>query len=270
MRRMRRSSANPAWRRVHHAWQRLMGHERFKSNAVRFVEFGNERYKQVNFPSASEARRVEGILRATHGTDLFPTFVHRLESTLWVRFVAGKTLAAGDPAQLDAVYRFFAGLYRHDPVQIRLTDTDLHQRLLIHIETLAEIEWLDGDRARRLLTLAETLKPESVWLGLEYVDALQKNLVYGAAGVVGIDIEAAWEGQLLGVGLAKARMRWLKMPAAPILERLALLGAPDLCDQYAYAHLTFLAQYSVQSLFRGKHGQVPMNAVDAVLSGAER
>jgi len=267
MPRLRRSSANPAWRRLHHAWQRLVGHERYKSNAVHFVHFGSERYKQVDFPSVLEARRVEGILRATQGTQLFPTFVHRLESTLWVRFVAGNTVDADNPAHLDGVHEFFAGLYRHDPVRVALTDTDLHQRLLIHIETLAEVQWIDADRARRLATLAERLKPESVWLGLEYVDALKKNLVFGAAGVVGIDVEAAWDGQLLGIGLAKARMRWLNAPATPILERLAALGAPDLAEQYAYAHLTFLAQYGVQNLFRSKPGQVPMSAVDAVLAG---
>jgi len=263
---VRRSSAYPFWRRMHHAWQRLLGHERYKPNAVSFLEFGRRRYKQVRFPSVAEARRVESILRSTHGSGLFPVLIHRLESTLWVRFVSGEPLDVDDPEHLDAVYGFFAALYAQQPRRIDVADTDLRDRLRTHIETLEEVNWIDADRAQRLLQLAVDLEPASVWVGLEYIDSLRKNLILAESGVVGIDVEAAWESQLLGIGLAKARLRWLDRPAGPILERLVELGGPDLHEQYGYAHLVFLAQYGVQSLFRGKAGQVPTSAFDALLS----
>ncbi len=266
MKRARQVSANPLWRRLQHTWQRLRGQERYKSNAVSFLEFAEQRYKQVRFPSVFEARRVEGILRATHGSGLFPTLIHRLESTLWVRFVSGSDLDAGHPQHREALYRFFAGLYAHESRQVDILETGIRDRLHTHIETLEEVGWLDGDRARRLLKLAGDLEPTAVWVGLEYIDSLRKNFILSDSGVVGIDIEAAWEKELLGIGLAKTRLRWLDQAAGPILERLVELGAPDLREQYPYAHLVFLAQYSVQSLLRGKRGRVPLSAFDALLA----
>lgn len=270
MKRARRVSANPLWRRLQHAWQRLRGHERYKSNAVSFLEFADHRYKQVRFPSVAEARRVEAILCATHGSGLFPTLIHRLESTLWVRFVDGGDLDAGHPGHREALYRFFAGLYGHQPRQVDFAATGIRDRLRTHIETLEEVGALDGDTARRLLDLAVDLEPDRVWLGLEYIDSLRKNFILADTVVVGIDIEAAWEGQLLGIGLAKSRLRWLDQAAGPILERLIELGAPDLRGQYPYAHLVFLAQYSVQSLLRGKPDRVPPSAFDALLAEHQR
>lgn len=266
MKRARRVSPNPPWRRLYHTWQRLLGHERFKSNKVSYLEFVQQRYKQVRFPSVAEARRVEGVLRTTAGSGLFPILVHRLESTLWVRFVAGTTVNAADPRHREAVYGFFASLYAQRPRQLTLAETDLPDRLRVHIETLAEVGRLDDGRARRLLHLASALEPQSVWFGLEYVDSLQKNLIVAETGAVGIDIEAAWDDQLLGIGVAKARLRWLDRPTAEILERLTELGAPDLREQYPYADLIFLAQYAIQSLFRGKPGRVPPRAFDALLA----
>lgn len=265
MTRARRSSAYPLWRRVHHRWQRLLGHERYKSNAVSFLDFGRPRYKQVRFSSVAEARRVEDILRTTQDSKLFPTLVHRLESTLWVRFVPGANIDTANPEHLDAVTRFFASLYAQRPRRILLAETDLPSRLRTHIETLEEVGCIDAHRRQRLLSLGEALAPDSVWIGLEYIDSLRKNLILANSGVVGIDVEAAWDDQLLGLGLAKARLRWLEQPAAPIIDRLLELGAPDLREQYPYAHLVFLAQYGVQNLFRGKPGQVPAKALDALL-----
>ncbi len=270
MKRARRIKANPPWRRLHQTWQRLLGHERYKSNQVSFLEFVHQRYKQVRFPSVAEARRVEGILRSTAGSGLFPILVHRLESTLWVRFVAGTNVNATDPLHLDAVYKFFATLYAQRPRQLALTETDVPDRLRVHIETLAEVGQLADARARRLLELGSELEPESMWFGLEYVDSLQKNLILADTGVVGIDIEAAWDDQLLGQGLAKARLRWLHQPTGEILDRLIDLGAPDLREQYPYAELMFLALYSIQSLFRGKPGRVPPEAFNALLAQYDR
>ena len=266
MKRGRRSRANPLWRRFHRAGLRLIGHERYNLNDASYLDFGQQRYKQVQFVSVSEARRVEDILRSTHGSGLFPTLIHRLEHTLWVRFVSGKSFAADDPEHLDAVYRFFAALYAQQPRRIDLRETDLKDRVRTHIETLQEVGLLDADRARRLLKLAVDLEPESVWVGLEYVDSLRRNLIVAETGVVGIDIEAARHEQLLGIGLAKARLRWLDEPTGPILERLTELGAPDLCEQYPYAYLVFLARYGVESLFRSKPGRVPPSAFDALLA----
>lgn len=265
MTRKRERNTNPWWRRLHHAWQALTGHERFKSNATSFVEFGGQRYKQVRFPDTAEARRVEQILRQTRTLGLFPDFVFRLESTLWVRFVPGVPLDTGKPDHVSGIGAFFAGLYRHRTQRVDTATTDLHQRLFDNLRVLEEVGGLSGEKVRALTALAEKIRPERVWMGLEYIDPLRKNFVLAAHGVVGIDIEAIQDKQLLGIGLAKARVRWLDQPAAEILESLAARGGPDLKDQYDYAHLYFLAHYGVQNLFRGKPGRLGPEAFEALL-----
>jgi len=268
-------SANPWWRRLHHAGQALLGRQRHKSNETRFVEFGGLRCKQVAFPDSAEARRVESMLREFEESGLFPGFVFRLESTLWVRFVDGRAPRADNPRDVDAAGRFFVGLYRARPVERRLADTDLHPRLIAKLRMLGEAGRLDDARIEALETLAEKLRPESVWTGPDYIDALAKNFIIAEhprgdrAGddsySVGIDIEALRDGELLGTGLAKACHRWLGEAADQFVDALAAEGGPDLRPQYAYTRLQFLAGYGVQNLMRGKPGRIRAEAFDKLL-----
>ncbi|MEX2498998.1 MAG: hypothetical protein WD397_09015 [Wenzhouxiangellaceae bacterium] len=271
-------SANPWWRRLHHAWQALIGRQRHKSNETRFVDYGGLRCKQVVFPDSAEARRVELLLREFEAPGLFPGFVFQLESTVWVRFVEGRAPRADNPQDVASLGRFFVGLYKARPVRCRLSETDFQPRLIAKLRMLGEAGWLDAARVAALEVLAERLRPESVWTGPDYVDALAKNFIIadGAAGhragedmsAVGIDIEAIRDGELLGTGLAKARHRWLGETADPFLDALAAEGGPDLRPQYAYTQLQFLANYGVQNLVRGKPGRVRAGDFDALLDAA--
>lgn len=272
-------SANPWWRRLHHAWQALLGRQRHKSNETRFVDYGGLRCKQVAFPDSAEARRVEALLREFQAPGLFPGFVFQLESTVWVRFVDGRAPRADNPQDVAAMGRFFVGLYKARPVRCRLSETDLQPRLIAKLRMLGEAGRLDAARVAALEALAERLRPESVWTGPDYIDALAKNFIIADGSVgnragednsaVGIDIEAIRDGELLGTGLAKARHRWLGEAADPFLDALAAEGGPDLRSQYAYTQLQFLANYGVQNLVRGKPGRVRAGDFDALLDAAE-
>ena len=258
-------SANPWWRRLHHAWLALTGRQRHKSNETWFVEFGGLRIKQVAFPDSAEAGRVETLLRDTDGLNLFPGFVYRLENTVWVRFLPGHKPRPGDATDVTAMARFFIDLYQARPVERRLDDTDLHGRLLANLKMLGEAACLDPGRVSALEALAERIRPERVWTGLDYIDALAKNFIISDGRAVGIDIEAMHDGILLGTGLAKARHRWLNDQADPVIDRLREHGGPDLAPQWPYVRLNFLASYGVQNLMRGKAGRIRADAFDALL-----
>ncbi len=258
-------SANPWWRRLHHAWLALAGRQRHKSNQTLFVDFDGLRIKQVAFPDSAEAGRVELLLRETDALGLFPGFVFRLENTVWVHFVPGHKPGPGTSSDIAAMTGFFSRLYQARPVQRRLEQTDLHARLLEHLRVLAAVGRLDGERVSALEELAERIRPEQVWMGLDYIDALAKNFIISDGRAVGIDIEAIHDGLLLGMGLAKARYRWLDEQADSMIEQLGKQGGPDLRPQWAHTRLVFLASYGVQNLMRGKTGKIQVDAYDALL-----
>lgn len=265
MGRFQRSSANPWWRRLHHRWLAWRGHERFKSNTVSFIDFDRQRYKQVRFPSVFEARRVEELVRRMRSSGLFPGFVFRLESTLWVRYVTGTSVDPRRDQDVAAVTAFFATLYRHEAHRVDLDETDLHERLLDNLQVLVEVDVLKDNRGAELAGLADRLRPERVWMGVEYIDPLRKNFIVTDQGAVGIDIEAIHADQLLGIGLAKARLRWFDQPRDTLLDRLIEQGAPDIRVQYDYASLSFLAHYGVQNVFRGKRQRLGMDGLERIL-----
>ncbi len=259
-------NANPWWRRIQHAWQALMGRERHKSNDTRFLEFGGLRCKQVRFPDSAEAQRVEHLLRAHDARDLFPAFVFRLENTVWVRFVPGNRPSARNPADLDALCRFFTSMYRATTIEKSLEEIDLHERMLDKLKVLVKAGLLEAEKVEKLRIRADAIRPENVHCGLDYIDALAKNFIVGKRGVVGIDIEAIRHGELLGMGLAKARHRWLSTAADSFLDVLAGQGGPDLRPNWEYIRLQFLVHYSVQNLLRGKQRRVRAGDFDEFLS----
>lgn len=260
-------SASPWWRRLHHAWLALNGRQRHKSNDTRFVEFGGLRLKQVAFSDSAEASRVEAQLRETANLNRFPRFVFRLENTVWVRFLPGHKPKPGNAADVSAMTDFFVDLYRARAVEQALHDTGLHRRLVENLNLLGEVGRLDPQRVTALESLAERIRPERVWMGLDYIDALAKNFSVADGRAMGIDIEAIHSNALLGTGLAKAAHRWLGHHARPVIEHMNADGGPDLQPQWLYAQLHFLAGYGIQNLVRGKAGRIRVEAFDALLSG---
>ncbi|TVS16789.1 MAG: hypothetical protein EA417_09065 [Gammaproteobacteria bacterium] len=263
--RFRLSSAHPWWRRAYYRALELMGRPRFKSHRASFIDFPRQRFKQVRFSNASEARRVEENLRALRPLGVFPRFLFRLEGTVWTQFAEGVRVDPKNPEHVSGVLAFFASLYGHEPTQVDVWATDLQQRLLDNLHGLVAMGELDDAAYEQLAALAERLRPEQVWMGSEYIDPLPKNFVVTADGVVGIDAEALYRRELLGIGLAKAELRWLKVERDALITALIQHGGPDLASQYDYANLYFLAHYGIQSVLRGKGARGCRAAMESLL-----
>lgn len=264
--RLRYTNAHPFWRRLHR-WlrDRIWPDALRKSHHVHIVRIGARKFKQVSFAHASEASRVESGLRSVEPIRRFPKFVFRREARVWVEFIEGR---APDPARskdVEEILRFFADLYA-SARQVRLADTALESRLADDIEFLRAAALLPEATARDALQLAGQLKPDRVWLGFDYVDALTKNFLITPRGAVGIDIESLDGGQVLGMGLAKARARWLDLPDEDVSARIAELGAPHIGSQFGYVRLAFAASYAKQNVFRGKARRLHAAGLEKLLA----
>lgn len=254
---MRYTNASPLWRRLHRGVRSLFRPDALrKRHTVHIVRIGKRRFKQVRFAHASEAKRVEHNLRQVKSLARFPEFVYRRDSTVWVTFFDGERLDSTRPGHVDGLIAFFADLYRLRPRLVETAETGIHDQLLEDLSFLGAVGQLSEATVENLTQTAGRLMPSRVWVGFEYIDALRKNFVVIDDRPVGIDIESLHADQLLGIGIAKARHRWLELPDESLPARLAALGAPDLRAQYAYASLSFLASYAKQDVFRGKAGRV--------------
>lgn len=262
-------------RNVHAWWRRLYSRLRLmfgaavKSHTVHLVTIGGRRYKRVTFSHASEAVRVEHCLDRVASLPGFPEPVYRHEDKVWVKFVEGETLDPSRPEHVHGVIAFFADLYRHGSYPVELSSTPIHRRLLADLEFLVEVGALSGPRGGALADAAQRLRPDRAWMGFEYIDPLPKNFVLVSRGPVAIDVEALQADRMLGIGLAKAQQRWLRIERAELLEALAGRGAPDLEPQLEYAALSFLAAYAKQMVFRGRRRDIRAGDFERLLDRPE-
>jgi len=263
---LRYAHAHPFWRRAHR-WlrDRMQPDALRKPHRVHLVQVGPRMLKQVSFEHASEARRVEANLRALHHLGRVPRVVFRRQARLWVEFVEGRPLDPQRDDDVRGLIRFFADLYqaarRVEPAAI-----PVHAQLIEDIQFLRSVGMLADASAAALGRAAEQCKPERIWLGLDYVDALRKNFIVTAQGPVAIDIEALQPDQPLGVGIAKARARWWRIDEQALLHGLLDAGAPDLRAQLPYARLAFAVAYAKQNIFRGKARRIRQADFEALLA----
>jgi hypothetical protein len=267
MERIRNTNAHSWWRRLHVRLRSMMG-AAVKSHVVHITRIGGRRYKRVTFRYASEAARVESNLEQVASLSRFPRLVYRHEGSVWVEYLEGRTLDRGSPECREEVIALFADLYRHGSYSVQLAATSTHRRLLADLDFLREVGVLSAQLGASLADAAEELRPARAWMGFEYLDPLARNFIVVPTGMVAIDIEALHAGQLLGIGLAKARLRWLEVDRASLLASLAGLGAPDIGPQYDYAALSFLAGYAKQNVFRGRGRKVGARDFEALLREA--
>jgi len=252
---IRRSNAHTWWRRAYTRLRALLG-AAVKTHRVHWVTIGGVRYKRVTFSHASEALRVMHNLEQVAPLARLPAPVYQHERRVWLKFVAGAPMDAGRPAHVGGMLALFADLYRHEPRRLALADTLIHQRLLADLAFLREVGALSPALGAAAQEAAAALCPQQVWLGFEYIDPLCRNFIVADSGVCAIDVEALYAGSLLGIGLAKARLRWLDMAPEALLDALSRRGAPDLRPQFDYAALSQLAAYSKQQVFRGRRRSI--------------
>lgn len=261
---IRHSNVHSWWRRLYMRLRVLLG-AAVKTHRVHWVTIGGVRYKRVTFSHASEAMRVMSNLERVAHLERLPVPVYQHERRVWLEFVIGEPLDASRPDHVEGVIGLFADLYREAPRRVPVSDTLIHQRLLRDLDFLREVGALTPRLAGALSEAAASLRPEQIWVGYEYIDPLCRNFIVAPGGVRAIDVEALYAESLLGIGLAKARLRWLDTEPDALLDTLCQRGAPDLAPQLDYATLSQLAAYSKQKVFRGRRRSIQSNEFERIL-----
>jgi len=236
-----------------------------KSHQVHFVTLNGRRYKRVTFAHASEAIQLEDSLEAVAAAGVFPRLVLRHENQIWVEFIIGQRLTGVAARERKALSAFFAGIYQQHSERVVLEATSLPARLARDLDFLHDIGVLPKDMTRELEALAARLQPETALLGYDYVDPVLKNFLVAEGGLIAVDVEGLRANQLLGVGVAKARLRWLQQDSEAFLDRMVSAGAPDIRPQFAWAELCFLADWTKHKVLQGKRHYVRPDVFRAFL-----
>ena len=253
------SVARRAWFRLLPAFGAVFG----KSQRVYFLDVGGQRYKRVVFGDAFQAAEVERLMLTAARLEAFPPLVHRHENELLVGFVEGRALDTDRDGERLAA--FLGDVNALAPREVGLADSGLPVRLGWDLDFLQQAGVVDEDLAERLERRARSLAPETIRLGIDYVDPVAKNFVVRDDRIVAIDVESLRDGVALGTGLAQAAVHWLPRDRAPgMLGAMQARGAPDLARQYPYVELCFRVAWTKRKLLQGKRRFVRRENLETV------
>lgn len=224
-----------------------------KTQRAYFLTLNGHRYKRLILGDAWQAAQIECELDHFAPGTGFPPLILRHENELLLGYVEGRRFDGGDAADRERLARFYAALYRRDPRRVAAAELPLAARLRRDLQFLVEAGALAAPDLPALQTRAESLQPEQLWLGFDYVDPVEKNFVCTDAGVAAVDVESLHSNQPLGTGIAKARVHWLgEAQTGAFLASITAAGAPDLSEQLSYVELCFLAGWTKRKVLQGK------------------
>ena len=260
--------ANSWWQRWRRYWRAWRGAGELKRHRVELVAVNGFRCKRVLFDSEPAARQVAGSLTTLEPLERFPKLIERLGKEVRVEYVPGPL--ARPVRDERELLDFFSELYCTQACLIGLAESGLLPRLAEDLAFLVQHGRLDFTASERLLVAARSRAPEALWMGYDYIDPVLKNFVLRSDGrAIGIDIEALLPNQPLGVGLAKARLRWLRPGPNRVLDAVASAGGPKLADQYSLVEVCFLAGYFRQKIIQRKPRHIRIQSFKSWLEGVD-
>ncbi len=251
---LRQQRHDRLWTRVRYHLSRAWGTRLQKSQKLYFVSAGDYRGKRLVLRDSRLASEIETNLLRFREHSLFPRPVFRFEHELWLEFVDGDKPDPTDPVFLDQFGAFYATLYAHSSRRVAAADSIFPARLACDLDFLTGVGFISAAEARSLARAADGLEPETLWVGFDYTDPVLKNFVLAppTPRLYAIDVESLEAEQLVGVGIAKALVRWLDDPErAGILER-ADAAVPGLGASFPYVRLCFETHYAVRMYLEQK------------------
>jgi hypothetical protein len=249
----RQRSLHPWWRRVRDALRGRLGARPPRTQGVYRVTIAGRSYKRVVLADSHHASQVAARLRRFGSTGIYPDLLLEREREVWVEFVEGERLRDSSPEVACGIADLLAVLYKREPRREALATTPFLHELQVDLRFLRDVAVLDAGRAEALAKRAERLAPEDVWVGWDCSDAILKNFVRTPDGRIrAIDVESLAADQLLGVGTAKACLRWLGNDREVFLRRLRSAGVPDFFPYFDFVELCFLAFWTKSSFLEGK------------------
>lgn len=234
------------WKRVKYFLSRLLGTRLQKDKSIHFVTVNGQRFKRLTLCDSYLAAEIEQHLTRFAGSGYFPPLVTRYESEIWLEYVEGASIQSVDEEFVLKIAEFYATVYRVNSELLDVTQLAFQGSLLQDLRFLNQISILTHDSYRDLQAAVKDLTPKQVWVGYDYTDPVLKNFILRTDNgqICVVDIDGLAGSQLLGMGVAKACVRWLAHYRPLFFSHLSSQGAPDFQQYFAFVELCFLAKWT--------------------------
>jgi hypothetical protein len=239
------------WKRLGYWMSRLGGTRLQKAKSLHFVTINGQQFKRLILSDSYLAFEIEQNLECFRGSGLFPNVVIRYEREIWVEFVTGHFIREIDEPLVEKVAMFYSRLYSEAPRLMETNKTIFPDRLDRDLHFLNQIGILSNGLLVKIREAVEILQPTHCWIGYDYTDPVKKNFVLNPQTqlLCAVDVEGLVNEHLIGMGAAKALVRWLNPFKNEFLRLLVTKGVPDIQAYYGFIELCFLAQWTKRAFF---------------------
>jgi hypothetical protein len=224
-----------------------------RTQRVSLVTVGGARCKRIVFADSHHAASVASRLQVFAADAIYPGLILERERELWVEYIPGDRVREVDDRLVGAIAGLLATLAKRAPRLVPLRETPWLPDLERDLRFLAEVGVLDRETSVRLTGRAHEVAPRQVWVGHDCTDAILKNFVWTPEGRLrAVDVESLGADQLIGVGAAKAALRWLGARRGDFLAGTKAAGAPDYLAYFDFVELSFRAFWQKSSVLEKK------------------
>lgn len=238
-------------KRVRYFLSRLFGARLQKAKSLHFVTINGQQFKRLVFCDSFLAFEIERNLECFREDRIFPNIVIRYEREIWVEFVNGHLIKEIDKPLVEKMAIFYSRLYSESPRLVETNKTIFPDRLDRDLHFLNQIGILSNGLLGEIRKSVDVLQPTHCWIGFDYTDPVKKNFVLNPKTqlLCAVDVEGLVNEYLIGMGAAKALVRWLNPFKEEFLHSLANKGVPDIQAYYGFIELCFLAQWTKRAFF---------------------
>jgi hypothetical protein len=233
-------------KRIKYFLSRSFGTRLQKAKSIHFVTVNGHRYKRLLLCDSYLASEIERYLENFTQSGYFPPVVARYEHEIWLEFVEGISIKSVDEQFVVKIAEFYATVYGAKPALLDVKKSLFPDRLLQDLRFLHQIGVLTQASYQDLQDAVPDLIPEEVWVGFDYTDPVLKNFILRPENgqICVVDVDGLTGNQLLGMGVAKACVRWLADYQPLFFSHLSSQGAPDFQQYFAFVELCFLAKWT--------------------------
>lgn len=233
-------------KRVKYILSRLTGTRLQKAKSMHFVRMNGHCFKRLILCDSFLASEIEQHLDCFADSGFFPPLVTRYEHEIWLEYVEGVTIQSVDEQCVLKVAEFYATVYGTNPTLLNTKHSPFPDRLLQDLRFLHQVGVLTQDSHLNLQSAVHDLTPEHVWVGYDYTDPVLKNFILRTENgrICVVDVDGLAGNQLLGIGVAKACVRWLGPYQSLFFSSLASQGAPDFQKYFSFVELCFIAKWT--------------------------
>lgn len=197
-------------------------------------------YKKITVGSPELAQSIFSNVDVFRDSGHFPTPVAVQQDNVIVDFVAGTHPETSAPDFLRKLADFYVIVFGRHSRLVAMASSDLWEEFESNLCILRELQLLSAEDSVRVREHADALAPTDIWVGFDYCDPIIQNLLISEShqSICGIDVKNLRASQPLGVGLAKARYRWLsESDIAAVLAHLRGADAPDIEHYFEFIRL---------------------------------